>query len=195
MAVTTGPVLLTSVRPMTMCSITLLSIRKIPRQFLYQRGACRTRVRAIFSALATEVRIGKPYPECVASRCELWQLLLPILRSWWLAPWMVCTAARMVAAHQQGHDRRLRCILNHRQCGKPIGSICQRLLGNLQEHQRGRPVPKDSGYSILGAADPGVEAGPRQSGNRVRRNYGRVVEERRRRQVVETRGQPGDSRE
>src|SRR3981081_873679 len=102
MEVTTGPVLLTSVRLMTMYSITLLSIRKIPRQFLYQRGACRIRVQAISSALATEVRIGKPYPECVASPCELWQLLLPILRSWWLAPWMGFTAARMVAAIGSG---------------------------------------------------------------------------------------------
>jgi photosystem II stability/assembly factor-like uncharacterized protein len=43
---------------------------------------------------------------------------------------------RQLAAHQQRHDRRLRRILHHCEFGGFFGSLCQRLFGHLQEHQR-----------------------------------------------------------
>ena len=52
-------------------STTSLLILKIRSTFLSPPGACRTRVRATFSALTTAARIGKLCRACTANRCAL----------------------------------------------------------------------------------------------------------------------------
>ena len=70
---------------------------------------------------------------------------------------------RQLAAHQQRHDRRFRCVLHHRGFVELFGRICQRLLGHLQEPERRRTVLEDSRHPVFGAPHARAEAGPQQS--------------------------------
>jgi len=63
----------------------------------------------------------------------------------WHLAWKTADGRLELAAHQQGDDRRFRCLLDHRGPQQPFEHLRQRLLRHLQKPHGGRSVPKIQG--------------------------------------------------